>query len=49
MTKYEATNCDTGRTVIMTQAEAEEFFGKDELQEYIDGYAPHWVVMAIEE
>ena len=46
---YEVTNTDSGKTVKMTQKEAENYFGRIEFQEMLAGQLPNWAVMKLEE
>jgi len=47
MKKYEVTNVDTGVTVVMTQSEAHEMFGRAEFKEILAGYLPHLIAVEI--
>tara|TARA_R100001086_G_scaffold175824_2_gene96896 strand:- start:686 stop:871 length:186 start_codon:yes stop_codon:yes gene_type:complete len=48
-TRFEITFLDTGKTVVWTEAKAQEVFGKSEWVEYCGNFLPHVFVAEVEE
>jgi hypothetical protein len=53
MKKYEITYTDPflenyGKSIVMTESEAEKTFGKDEWPEYRENYLPHITVCEVD-
>ena len=44
---YEITFIDNGKTVQWTERQCHDYFGRDEFNEILQGYAPHIVAVEL--